>query len=327
MKALRFSAFTGVDGLSLETVHNPLRASSEVLIEVCAASVNPSDVKNVQGHMHGTTLPRTPGRDFSGIVVDGPTELVGKHVWGAGGEIGFTRDGTHAEYVVLPANGVAIMPESLSFAEAAAAGVAFVTAWSGVHDVIGLEAGETIVVTGAMGSVGSAVVQLARWMGATTIGVVRNLQAPEKERTIVPDFFVAADQDDLAASLRSLAPSGKIDAVFDTVGEPLFATLIDALSAAGRYAIIANTGQKFAQIELIPFYRKRLHLAGVDSRAIDAIQAAVFLQRLRSGFESGALNAPNVDEVVGLHQAIDAYRRLFEGASRKIVIDPRIDHA
>src|SRR3954468_6631487 len=129
MRALRFSEFGGFDKLKVESVPDPRPASGEVVVRIRAASLNPSDAKNVFGRMEGTTLPRTPGRDFAGVVIDGPPEMVGADVWGTGGGVGFTRDGTHAELIALPVGGVRPKPCKVSFEEAAAVGVNFVAAW------------------------------------------------------------------------------------------------------------------------------------------------------------------------------------------------------
>ena len=90
-----------------------------MLVQVKAAAINPSDVKNVQGKMHETTVPRIPRHDFSGIVVGGRGALSGQSVFGSGGNLGFGRDGSHAEFVVVPANAVIPLPRNLSFEQAA----------------------------------------------------------------------------------------------------------------------------------------------------------------------------------------------------------------
>ena len=84
MRALRFHKIGSLDDLSIEEIPVPIPATGEVLLQVKAAAINPSDVKNVMGKMHGTTVPRTPGRDYAGIVVEGPDELRGKSVFGSG---------------------------------------------------------------------------------------------------------------------------------------------------------------------------------------------------------------------------------------------------
>ena len=102
MRALRFDRFGPPGQLQVQEIERPHSQREEVVVQVHAAGVNPSDVKNVAGVMEGTTLPRTPGRDFAGVVADGPAELLRTEVWGTGGDIGFTRAGSHAEYLLLP---------------------------------------------------------------------------------------------------------------------------------------------------------------------------------------------------------------------------------
>src|ERR1700735_177321 len=102
MKAVRFTRHGRPDVLTVEDMPTPSPDPREALVRVEAASVNPSDVKNVQGLMEQTTLPRTPGRDYAGVVEAGPSSWIGAAVWGSGGDTGFTRDGSHAEYIVVP---------------------------------------------------------------------------------------------------------------------------------------------------------------------------------------------------------------------------------
>src|SRR3984885_10710243 len=102
MRAIRFKAFGDPSVLELTEVAVPAIAETTALVRVTAASINPSDVKNVAGAMKQTTLPRIPGRDFAGVVEAGPAEWIGAAVWGTGGDTGFTRDGTHAEMIAVP---------------------------------------------------------------------------------------------------------------------------------------------------------------------------------------------------------------------------------
>ena len=99
MRAIRFEAFGDPSVLHLSEVAAPAGDESTAVVRVMAASINPSDVKNVAGAMEQTTLPRIPGRDFAGVVEAGPAAWIGAAVWGTGGDTGFTREGTHAEAV------------------------------------------------------------------------------------------------------------------------------------------------------------------------------------------------------------------------------------
>ncbi|MCN9244391.1 zinc-binding alcohol dehydrogenase family protein [Streptomyces sp. RY43-2] len=143
MRALRFDRFGDPHVLSLTECPDPTAQHGNAVIAVKAASVNASDVKNVAGRMEGTLLPRTPGRDFSGVVIDGPPDWTGAEVWGTGGDLGFTRDGSHAELLAIPATALARKPTRLSFEEAAATGVNFVTAWLGTVETARLTEGRT----------------------------------------------------------------------------------------------------------------------------------------------------------------------------------------
>src|SRR6516162_4797336 len=159
MRALRFNQFGDPAVVHLADLSDPMGSAQEAVIRVEAASVNPSDVKNVAGAMEWTVLPRTPGRDFAGVVIDGPPEWQGAAAWGTGGDVGFTRDGSHAELISVPVAALARKPERLSFQEASAVGVNFVVAWSGAVEAAQLAAGETIAVFGVSGGVGGAVAQ------------------------------------------------------------------------------------------------------------------------------------------------------------------------
>src|SRR5262249_34343543 len=119
MRAIRFEAFGDPSVLHLEEVAAPAADESTAVVRVRAASIHPSDVKNVAGAMEQTTLPRIPGRDFAGIVEAGPAAWIGAAVWGTGGDTGFTREGTHAELVAVPAASLRRKPDTLSFEQAA----------------------------------------------------------------------------------------------------------------------------------------------------------------------------------------------------------------
>jgi hypothetical protein len=107
------------------------RNEGDVTIEVHAAGINPSDAKAMLGIMPSAVFPRTPGRDFAGVVVEGPNELKGLEVWGSGGDIGISRNGSHADRLVLPAAAIRRKPGKLSMLEAGTIGVPFVTAYEG----------------------------------------------------------------------------------------------------------------------------------------------------------------------------------------------------
>ena len=145
----------------------------DVIVELHAAAVNPSDVKAAIGMMPYAIFPRTPGRDYAGVVVDGPADLVGKAVFGSSGDLGIRRDGTHATHLVVEKDALVMKPDNISIYEAAGIGVPFVTAIEGFRRAGMPKPGETVLVMGVNGKVGQAAAQIAAWQGARVIGVVR----------------------------------------------------------------------------------------------------------------------------------------------------------
>src|SRR5215211_6489448 len=170
------------DAASLTPVieeHALSRGENELLIELKAAAVNPSDVKAATGLMPYAVFPRTPGRDYAGVVIDGPTGWVGREVFGSSGDLGIRRDGTHATHLAVEAEAVVDKPRTISWEEAAGIGVPFVTAMEGLRRAGLPKPDETVLVMGVNGKVGQAATQIATWPGARVIGVVRRAESYE----------------------------------------------------------------------------------------------------------------------------------------------------
>ncbi len=283
------------------------------MVRVEAAGLNPSDFKNVLGKFPYTTVPRTPGRDFAGTVVAGPTDLVGREVWGSGRELGFTRDGSHAEYVALPAAGVAANPGNLSFAAAAACGVPYLTAWEAVERT-GIHAGSTVVIIG-LGAVGGAARALAAARGARVLVAVRRIEQAGELRARGIHTVVLGD--DLAADVRTHFGDAA-EVVFDTTGFWL-PLAVPALAPGGRVAIIAAPADGHERVPVLDFYRRGATLVGVNSARHDTTTSAASLNALRGLFESGALPAPEGMVERPLLKAVETYRDLAAGATDKFV--------
>src|SRR5271155_3257111 len=213
MRAIRFKTFGDPSVLQLAEVAAPAIGETTALVRVMAASINPSDVKNVAGAMKQTTLPRVPGRDFAGVVEAGPAEWIGAEVLGTGGDVGYTRDGSHAELIAVPVASLRRKPELLSFDQAASVGVNYMAAWMGI-EAANLKAGETVLLIGAGGGVGSAAAQIARRLGANVIG--SDIRAPRPDapiRAIAETLIVGAK--DLPAAVRAATGDKGADVVFD----------------------------------------------------------------------------------------------------------------
>lgn len=305
--------------LKAEEVPTPTPQGNEVLVAVRAASINPSDVKNVEGVMHGTTLPRIPGRDFAGVIVKGPPELVGKEVWGTGGDIGFTRDGTHAQFILLPRDAAAPKPALLSMESAGAAGVTFVTAWSAMVNAAAVGQDDTAAIIGAAGGVGSAAVQIARARGARVIGIVRSDQDVDIAKRLGVDIVINSKKADIVKTVLDATNGRGVNVVFDMSGMN-FAEATEMIAIEGRLPVITAPKDGIVSFNLRTVYRKALRIEGVDSRRLDAVASAAILNEMATFFQSGQFSVLPV-ESRPLREGPSAYADAAQGG-RRIVLRP-----
>src|SRR5882762_7655803 len=216
VKAVRYGEFGGIDVLRVEEVERPVPGDGQVLLRVKAAESKPSEAAIRTGavkELFPSTFPSGQGSDLAGVI-----EEVGAGVDGfsPGDEvIGFSnKRASQAELVLVEVGDLTRKPENISWEVAGGLYVVGVTAWGAVHSV-GLNEGETVVIAGAAGGVGSLVVQLARRTGAAVIGLASESNHEWlKSHGVVP----VAYGDGVADRIRAAAPSG-VDAFIDTYGD------------------------------------------------------------------------------------------------------------
>jgi NADPH:quinone reductase-like Zn-dependent oxidoreductase len=222
MKAVRIQVpkgFEGIEGLAYEDAPDPQPAIGDALVQVRAASFTPTELTwplstDRAGHDRG---PRIPAHEGSGIVVAlgyGTAGVsVGDEVYGL---IDGYRDGWAAEFVTIEARSLAPKPTSVDFVEAAAIPQAGLTSWQALFDHGRLDPGQTVVIHGAGGGVGSVGVQLARWAGAHVVGTGR-ANARQRVLEVGADDFVDVERDDWENAV------GQVDLVYDTIGGDVLA--------------------------------------------------------------------------------------------------------
>jgi NADPH2:quinone reductase len=306
MKALRFEKYGPPSVLSVQQLPVPDLKTGEALVEVHASAINPSDVKNVAGAFKAA-LPRIPGRDFAGVVVAGES-WKGKEVWGSGAGFGVWHDGTHAQYVVVHSEGLSEKPAKLSMEEASTVGVPYLAAWSGLVDAANIQAGETVLITGALGAVGRAATQIAHWKKAKVIG------ADISDKPSEVDYFVNTKTKELPFEVKAVTNGKGADLVFDGVGGSMFETCLKSLRLGGRQVAITSVGNGPVEFSLVDFYHNLQRLMGVDTVKLTGPAIAKIMDKLRVGFEDGVLR-PSTVQRWSLDQAIDAYRAVENGAS------------
>ena len=268
-----------------------------------AAAINPSDIGNVAGRFKKTTLPRTPGRDFAGVVVKGKRHE-GEEIWGSGPNLGIVDDGSHAEYVVVPAETLSLKPKPLSMAQAAAIGVPYITAWASLVSAAEIQPGETILIVGAGGAVGQAATQIANWKKARVIGADAS-----SDPIAGTESAVNTKTEDLRERVLELTAGRGVDAVLNTVGGPLFEPALRSLRFGGRQVVISSAGDPRVSFNLIDFYHNFSRLLGIDSFGLTLEQVAEIEDGLQPGFETGVLKAPPI-EIDPFENAVEAYSRV-----------------
>jgi NADPH:quinone reductase-like Zn-dependent oxidoreductase len=243
MKAIRLHEPTGIDGLVFEEVPDATPMLGDVLIRVDACGITHNELDWPlwtcrAGHRRSSII---PGHEVSGVVAGlgyGTAGFaVGDEVYGLTDQF---RDGAAAEYVAVEARNVARKPQTVDHVHAASVPRAGLTAWQGLFDHGRLAKGQTVVINGAGGAVGSAAVQLARWAGAEVIGTGRSRVRPLVTE-LGADRFIALDGDDPDTDhLEDVA--GQADLVFDTIGGDVLARSPALLRPGGTLVVIKADG-------------------------------------------------------------------------------------
>jgi len=311
MKAIRLHEPTGIDGLVFEEVPDATPMLNDVLVKVVACGITHNELDWPlwtcrAGHRRSSII---PGHEVSGVVVGlgyGTAGFaVGDEVYGLTDQF---RDGAAAEYVAVEARNVARKPQTVDHLGAAAVPRAGLTSWQGLFEHGRLAKGQTVVIHGAGGAVGSTAVQLARWAGADVIGTGRE-RVRSQVMELGADRFIALDADDLGShDLDDVA--GRADVVFDTIGGDVLARSPALLRPGGTLVVIKADAPRPAgrgDIETVVFVQE-------SSRAQ--------LAELARLVDEGQLR-PQVGPVYPLAEAAQGYRaKAAGGISGRVILRP-----
>lgn len=297
MKTVRIDEYGGNDVVKVVEVALPLVGADEVLIKVEAAGLNPIDwkIRNGAGQRLGLALPI-----FLGGEVAGRIEQIGPQVtdFKIGAKVyGMVKSGGFSEYVVAKADNIVQMPEGLDFEHAAAIPLCGLTAWQALFDLAHLEKGQCVLITGASGGVGSLAVQLAKFRGATVVGMASG-KNKEFVMGLGADRFIDYEKEDFAELVHDM------DVVFDTVGgkvfEQCFPTLRDGGTLVTSVAFPDPTKHRAQRVYCKPDQSE--------------------LQQISDIYRAGRINA-RVSAVLELNQICEALALSESGrANGKIVI-------
>lgn len=287
MRAVRVHAYGGPETMRVDEVPVPEPGPGEVLVRLAAASVNPIDWKMRQGLM-SVPLPRVLGRDGAGTDV-----ASGERVLGVGSP---GRDGTHAEYAVFNRGMTAVVPQNMSFEEAAALGIAGVSAWIALVENAQVCAGQRVLIHAGAGGVGSCAVQIAHLRGAE-VWTTCSPGSAEFCRALGAYQTIDYTREDFAAA-------GPIfDVVLDTVGGEVHSRSAEVLKPLGILAFLNATAP-------LPVLRRDIRILPTEVRATRERLEALLNSRLRA----------SIGARFSLGRAAEAYELSRSGHARGKII-------
>jgi NADPH:quinone reductase-like Zn-dependent oxidoreductase len=330
VRGFGFSEHGGLDRLSFVDIPEPTAGPGEVRVRVRAAAFNRLDRFTLAG-IPGVPIerPHVLGSDGAGTVdgwgegvagfTTGQSVLLNPGMWDGTCDacrqrheslcrayriLGEHTQGTATTFVVVPARNVHPLPERFSFAEGAAAPLVFQTAWRAMKTVGAVVPGDRVAIVGAGGGVPTAVVQVAKLLGARVVVASRSAEKAERARALGADDSVTFDEADhpLDRVLWQWSQKNGVDVIFDSVGAPTLPRSVRALARGGRVVVIGATAGPLAEIDLRTLFWRQASIRGstmADSREFDEVLAHLAAGRLR----------PVVDSERPVEEAVAAFRR------------------
>lgn len=248
MKAIIMTAVGNPDVLKFQDIDEPeISTATQIKVRLKAAGINPVDAKiRHNGLFYDKPLPAVLGCDGAGEVIATGSAVSrfkpGDKVWFCHGGLG-REQGNYAEYTVLDQRWAGLMPATASFAEAAALPLVLITAWGGLFERGGLQAGQTVLIHAGAGGVGHVAIQLAKLKGARVITTVTSEQKIEFVKAMGADETIIYTPAGLADAVNELTSGKGADVVFDTVGAEVFKQSIAATAHFGRLVTLLDPGE------------------------------------------------------------------------------------
>ncbi|MCQ4129205.1 NADPH:quinone oxidoreductase family protein [Rhodococcus erythropolis] len=322
MRAALVKEFGPPSSLVVEEVHDPVPMPGEVLIEVGAASVNFPDILVVDGtYQNLPPRPFSPGMEAAGRIAavgDGVGRVcVGQRV------LALVEHGGYAERLVVSEDLVTAIPDSVSYENAAAAGLVYSTAHIGLFRRARLQPGETVLITGAGGGVGSAAVQLAKARGVRVVALAENDDKGTLARRLGADVVLTSTPDTLRADLLAATDGNGVDVVLEMLGGDFLAQIIRSTAWEGRIVIVGFVSGAPSPIKPGHVLVRNISMLGLQSsdyrdRHPDLLRGA--MTEVLNLFEQGTLDAA-VDTTFSLDKAGEALQYVKDGKVKgKVVI-------
>jgi NADPH2:quinone reductase len=285
--------------LQIETLELAEPDKGEVCVELELAGINPIDRYTAEGRVAAAgPLPRTLGGEGAG-------RLDGRAVMVSGAGLGATRDGLWAQAAVVPPEAVLDVPDGVRMCDAAAMGIAGLTAYTTVCELGRVGAEDRVLVLGAAGGVGSAIVSLAHAAGATVWGQTSSADRADMITRQGADRAIVTASDELAGAISDLRPT----IVFDPLGDAFVAPVLDALVPRGRLVSFGTSAGTDVRLNMQTVYRKMISLLGYGGGQLTSDERRAGLEKALERLHAGELRLV-ISDVLPLDHVNEALRRL-----------------
>ncbi len=325
MKSWQFNSFGDISNLKQVDIERPKSNQTDALVKISYASLNPADRYMVEGLYPGAgTLPFSVGRDGSGIVEEPAIDSEfkkGDRVVVLRSELGVKRDGTLAEFVKVPEESLALIPDNWSDQEAAAAALVHLTAWQGLVDVGQINSESTVLITGASGGVGIAALQQAKAFGAKVVALSRSSEKQKTLKELGADGVFDPTDPDLLKNVKAYLAGGRVDIVIENIAGPFLQKCIKLAGYKARIAIVGLLAGLHSEIEIAQLIFKRISIHGIHVGSYSPQETQEIWKKIVQCLDK--TNAkPLIDHVYSFDQVQEAFAHLKEGAMGKILVGP-----
>ena len=324
MRAAIVSEPGGPEVFRIQEIEEPTPGPAEVLVDVKATALNRADLLQRRGRYPGPVGTRDdlPGLEMAGVVAAAGERVVGV---GVGDRVfALLNGGGYGERVVTHHRMTAPIPDNLSFTEAASVPEVFLTAYDALFNHCNLEMGESALIHAAGSGVGTAAIQLARYIGATSYGTVGSAEKLAKAADLGLDVGINYNEQDFAEVVRDHSGGRGVDVILDVIGAPYWDRNIASLAVKGRMVIVGTMGGATHEVNIGSLMGKRLRVNGTVLRARPIEEKIAlnqqFVRHVLPLLADGRIR-PVVDKVFPLEEVAEAHRYMESNANfGKIVL-------